>query len=142
MSDTGSKKRVLFLCTGNSCRSQMAEGFLRAMAEDRFEVSSAGTHPSVVNHIAVRVMEEAGIDISHHRSKSVDEMANREFDFAITVCDNARFACPVFPASAEKLHWSFEDPAEADGTEEERLAVFRRVRDEIAGRIRHFVSSK
>ena len=140
ISNSDSKERVLFLCTGNSCRSQMAEGLLRAMAGDRFEVASAGTHPSTVNPIAVRVMEEAGIYISDHWSKSVDEMAGQKFDFAITVCDNAREACPVFPASVRKLHWSFEDPAEATGTEEERLAVFRRVRDEIAGRVRHFVS--
>jgi len=142
MSDDMKKKRVLFLCTGNSCRSQMAEGFLRAIAGDRFEVASAGTNPSLVNPMAIRVMAEAGIDISSQWSKSLDEMSNRKTDCVITVCDRAREACPIFPVAVEQLHWSFEDPAEATGTEDERLSVFRRVRDEIAKRIRDFASAQ
>jgi arsenate reductase (thioredoxin) len=133
------KERVLFLCTGNSCRSQMAEGLLRDMAGDRFDVQSAGVNPTGVNPLTVRVMAEIGIDISGQRSKPVEEMAGQRFDYVITVCDSAREACPVFPGAAKQLHWSFEDPAEAAGTENERLAVFRRVREEIAGNIRHFL---
>jgi arsenate reductase len=137
--DGEKKKRVLFLCTGNSCRSQMAEGLLGHLAGERFEVASAGTHPTAVNPLAIRVMEEVGIDISQQRSKSVAEMTGHDFDWAITVCDNAREACPVFPGTAERVHWSFDDPAEATGTEEDRLWVFSRVRDEIAERIRRFI---
>lgn len=132
------KKRVLFLCTGNSCRSQMAEGWLRHIAGDRVEVCSAGTKPASLNPTAVAVMRESGIDISAHRSKHVDEFAGQDFLFVITVCDSAREACPVFPGALYQLHWSFDDPAAADGTEEEKLAVFRRVRDEIAGQVREF----
>lgn len=135
------KERVLFLCTGNSCRSQMAEGGLRELAGERFEASSAGTTPTRINPAAVRVMAEIGIDISDQRSKSVDEMLGEHFDYVVTVCDNAREACPVFP-SGSKLHWSFDDPASAMGSEEERLEVFRRVRDEIILRIREFVSAR
>jgi arsenate reductase len=135
------KERVLFLCTGNSCRSQMAEGLLRDMASDRFDVQSAGVKPTGVNPLTVRVMAEIAIDISGQRSKPVEEMAGQPFDYVITVCDSAREACPVFPGAAKQLHWSFEDPAEAVGTESERLATFRRVREEIAGNIRHFLSA-
>jgi arsenate reductase len=125
------KKRVLILCTGNSARSQMAEGLLRHDAGDRFEVESAGTHPSHVRSEATAVMRELGIDISGHRSKSVDEFAGRQFDYVLTVCDRARETCPVYPGHANRLHRAFEDPAAVEGTEEERLAAFRRVRDEI-----------
>jgi arsenate reductase len=118
----------------------MAEGFLRAAAGDFLDVESAGTNPSTVNPLAIRVMDELGIDISHHRSKSVDEMTGRGFDYVITVCDNAREHCPVFPGSATRLHWSFEDPAGARGSEHERLEVFRRVRDLISVHVREFVS--
>lgn len=131
-----SKRRVLILCTGNSARSQMAEGLLRHGAGDRFEVFSAGTDPSQVRPEAIAVMEELGIDISRHRSKSVDEFAGQEFDYVITVCDNAKESCPVFPGRAERIHWSFDDPATVQGSEEERKAVFRRVRDEIADRLK------
>ena len=132
MSERG---RVLILCTGNSARSQMAEGLLRRDGGERFEVFSAGTRPAGVRPEAVEAMREVGVDISGHRSKSVDEFAGREFDAVITVCDNAREECPVFPARTERVHWSFDDPAAAPGDFEERLAVFRRVRDEIRSRL-------
>jgi arsenate reductase len=132
----GDKKRVLILCTGNSARSQMAEGWLRALGGGRFEVDSAGTRPSTVRPEAVEAMREVGVDISSHRSKSVDEFAGHEFDYVITVCDNARESCPVFPGKTARVHWSFEDPAALEGTWDERLAMFRRVRDEIEARLR------
>jgi arsenate reductase len=132
------RKRVLILCTGNSARSQMAEGLLRQIAGDRFEVASAGVAPSHVRAEAIEAMSEIGIDISSHRSKSVDEFAAQEFDYVITVCDNANEQCPVFPGKTERIHWSFEDPAAAVGDKEERLEVFRRVRDKIAARLRGF----
>jgi arsenate reductase len=125
------KKRVLILCTGNSARSQMAEGLLRHDAGDRFEVESAGTKPSQVRPEAVAVMRELGIDISGHRSKHVDEFAGHGFDYILTVCDNARESCPIFPGGATAIHHNFEDPAALQGTEQQRLAVFRRVRDQI-----------
>ncbi len=129
------KKKVLFLCTENSCRSQMAEGILRHLMGDRFEVESAGTRPSIVNSVAIKVMAEIGIDISGHRSKSVEEFQGMNFDFVITTCDAARETCPVFAGKARRLHWSLNDPAEAKGSENEILSVFRKVRDEIKLRI-------
>lgn len=134
------RKRVLFLCTGNSARSQMAEGLLRHLAGDRFEVASAGVSPTRVRPEATEAMREIGIDISTHRSKSVDEFIGQEFDYVITVCDNANEQCPIFPGQTTRIHWSFDDPAAADGDERARLAVFRRVRDEIAQRLRLFVA--
>jgi arsenate reductase len=134
------KKRVLILCTGNSARSQMAEGLLRHDAGDEFEVESAGVEPSHVRPQAVEAMREIGIDISGHRSKSVEEFAGQEFDYVITVCDNANERCPVFPGKTRRVHWSFADPAAATGDEAARLAVFRRVRDEIRGRLRELIS--
>ncbi|MBZ5546427.1 MAG: arsenate reductase ArsC [Acidobacteriia bacterium] len=131
-------RKVLFLCTGNSCRSQMAEGWLRHYARDRAEVFSAGTRPAGLNPKAVTVMREAGIDISGQRSKHVDEVAKEDFLFVITVCDAAREQCPVFPGALYQLHWSFDDPAGATGSDEEKLVVFRRVRDEIAEQVRTF----
>jgi arsenate reductase (thioredoxin) len=136
------KRSVLFLCTGNSCRSQMAEGLLRHMAGDRFEVFSAGTRPAGLNPDSVRAMQEVGIDIAGHRSKCVDEYAGRDFDFIITVCDSARQSCPVFPSAAARLHWDLEDPAAARGSDDERMHVFRSIRDEIAGRIREFLEKE
>jgi arsenate reductase len=130
--------KVLFLCTGNSCRSQMAEGWLRHYASERAEVSSAGTKPAGLNPTAAAVMREAGVDISSQRSKHLDELINQDFLYVITVCDTAREACPVFPGALYQMHWSFEDPAAAPGTEEERLAVFRKVRDEIRDQVREF----
>jgi arsenate reductase len=135
------KPRVLILCTGNSARSQMAEGLLRHEAGDRFEVFSAGTRPSHVRPEAIAVMAEIGLDISGHRSKSVDEFAGQDLDFVITVCDNAKETCPVFPAAVKRLHWPFEDPAAVEGSEELRKAAFRRIRDRIHGRIMVFLDA-
>jgi arsenate reductase len=132
------KKRVLILCTGNSARSQMAEGLLRHDAGERFEVESAGTKASFVRPEATAVMSELGIDVSGHRSKNVEEFEGQQFDYVITVCDNARESCPVFFGKAKKLHHDFEDPAALTGSEEERLARFRRVRDELRGFLREF----
>ena len=123
------KVRVLFLCTHNSARSQMAEGLLRHLAGDRFEAMSAGTDATHVRPLAIKAMEEVGIDISGQESKTLDRYLLEPFDYVITVCDDANEACPFFPGAAERLHWSFEDPSKAEGTEEERLAVFRSVRD-------------
>lgn len=125
------KKRVLILCTGNSARSQMAEGLLRHDAGDRFEVFSAGTKPGPVRPEAIAALRELGIDISNHRSKSVDEFQGRQFDYVLTVCDNAKDNCPIFPGTTVALHHSFEDPAAFEGSDLERLTLFRRVRDEI-----------
>lgn len=135
------KPRILVLCTGNSARSQMAEGLLRHSAGDRYEVYSAGTRPSAVRPEAVAVLRELGIDISHHRSKSVDEFAGQEFAFVITVCDNAKESCPVFPGRTQRIHWSFPDPAAVQGSEDERTAAFRCVRDEIALRVKSFTEA-
>jgi len=132
------KKRVLILCTGNSARSQIAEGLLRHDAGGQFEVESAGTKPSFVHPEAIVVMRELGIDISAHRSKNADEFDGQQFDYVVTVCDNARETCPVFFAGAQKLHHDFEDPAAASGSEEERLAVFRRVRDQLRLYLQNF----
>src|SRR5580692_2642228 len=122
-------KRVLILCTGNSARSQMAEGLLRHYAGDRFEVQSAGTRPSRVRPEAIAAMSELGIDISGHRSKSVDEFTGQIFDYVLTACDNAKESCPIFPGKTVTIHHNFEDPAALQGSEEERLGAFRRVRD-------------
>ena len=134
----GKRARVLFLCTGNSARSQMAEGLLRHMAGDLCEVVSAGVEPSFVRPLAIEAMSEIGIDISRHHSKSIAEFSGQEFHYVITVCDNANERCPVFPGKTRRIHWSFEDPAAASGDEAERLAVFRSVRDEIAKRLQDF----
>jgi arsenate reductase (thioredoxin) len=132
----GDKKRVLFLCTGNSARSQMAEGLLRHKAGDRFEVFSAGTHPKGMHPRSIDVMKEIGIDISKQTSKDVASYANRKFDYVITVCDRAKQECPVFPG-AEPIHWGFDDPA--DASQDKQLAIFRRVRDEIRQRLNLFL---
>ena len=127
--------RVLFLCTHNSARSQMAEGFLRAMAGDRFEAGSAGTEKTSVNPLAIRAMAELGIDLGEHTSKLYADVASGAWDYLITVCDDANERCPWVPGSVQRLHWSFPDPSRATGSEEERLAVFRRVRDQIQERL-------
>jgi len=132
------RQRVLILCTGNSARSQMAEGLLRHDAGDRFEVFSAGTRPGRVRPEAIAVMRELGIDISGHRSKHVDEFAAQQFDYVLTVCDNAKESCPVFPGQAVRVHHGFDDPSAIEGPEDERLHVFRRVRDEIRAYLRSF----
>ena len=136
------RRRVLFLCTHNSARSQMAEGFLRALAGDRFETASAGTEARGVNTLAARVMAEAGVDLAGHTSKTLDRFLGEPWDHVITVCDSANEACPVFPGTAERLHWSFDDPSAARGTEAERLAVFRRIRDEIRARIEAWLAGR
>lgn len=123
---------ILVLCTGNSCRSHLAEGILRAALGDRYSVASAGSNPAGhVHPLAIRVMEEIGIDISAHHSKHLDEFLDQDVETVITVCGNADQACPAFPALANRHHWGFDDPAHAEGSEEEKLHVFRRVRDEI-----------
>ena len=127
---------MLFLSTHNSARSQMAEGLLRHLTGDRFEAYSAGTEATHVRPQALRVMGELGIDISGQESKTLDRYLGEPFDYVITVCDDAKEACPFFPGASERLHWSFPDPSKAGGTEEERLGVFRRVRDDIGDRIR------
>jgi len=132
------RQRVLIICTGNSARSQMAEGLLRHDAGERFEVFSAGTRPGRVRPEAIAAMAEIGIDMSSHRSKSVDEFTEQPFDYVLTVCDHARESCPVFPGHAMAFHHSFEDPAAFEGSDEERLAAFRRVRDEIRKYLREF----
>jgi arsenate reductase (thioredoxin) len=132
------KKRVLILCTGNSARSQMAEGLLRHDAGHRFTVESAGTKPSTVRPEAIAVMKEVGIDIMSHRSKHVDEFAGQYFDYVLTVCDNAKESCPVFFGKATRLHHSFNDPAAVEGSEEKRLVEFRRVRDELRSYLNSF----
>ena len=133
------KPKVLFVCTQNSCRSQMAEGLLRHDARDLFEVFSAGTKPSQVRPEAIAMMRELGIDISGHRSKSVEEFTGQHFDYVITVCDNAQESCPVFPALTTRIHWSIEDPAAVQGSEEQRFEAFRRIRDELRRRVRDFI---
>jgi arsenate reductase len=130
-----SKPKVLFLCTGNSARSQMAEGYLRHVAGNEFEPLSAGTEPKGLNPLAVKAMKEIGIDISQQKSKDVREFLGQAIPYVITVCDNAKQRCPIFPRTYKVLHWSLEDPAEATGSHEEKLAVFRRVRDEIKLRV-------
>jgi arsenate reductase len=132
------KKRVLILCTGNSARSQMAEGLLRHDAGERFDVESAGTKPGIVRPEAIAAMKELGIDISGHRSKHVDEFEGQKFDYVITVCDNAKESCPVFFGAAKRLHQNFDDPAALNGSEEERLALFRRVRSELRAYLADF----
>ena len=136
------KSRVLFLCSHNSARSQMAEGLLRGLAGDRFEVHSAGTEATLVRPLAIRAMDEIGIDISGQESKTLDVYLDRPFEYVITVCDEANEACPFFPGSKNRLHWSFEDPSRAEGSENERLAIFRRVRDEIRERIEQELVNK
>ena len=136
----GDSKRVLILCTGNSARSQMAEGILRHDGGGKFEAESACVNPSRVRPEAVEAMREIGIDISSHRSKSADEFVGQDFDYIITVCDNARETCPVFPGHAERIHRSFEDPpAPGAADPETTMAIFRRVRDEIREWVRAFI---
>jgi arsenate reductase len=137
---TDSRPRVLFVCTHNSARSQMAEGLLRAAAGDRYESLSAGTEASGVRPEAIRVMAERGIDISGQHSKSLAPFLDQRVDWLITVCDQAREACPTLPGVANQLHWSVEDPSAVAGTDEERLAAFRAARDDLAGRIERFLA--
>jgi arsenate reductase (thioredoxin) len=131
------KRRVLFLCTHNSARSQMAEGLLRFLGGEAFEVFSAGTEATFVRPLAIKAMAELGIDISGQQSKTLERYVREPFDEVITVCDAAAEACPIFPGAVRRRHWSLEDPSKATGTEEEQLAVYRRVRDELRSRIEH-----
>lgn len=140
---TGAPQRVLFLCTHNSSRSQMAEGLLNARAGGRYVASSAGTHPRAIHPLAIRAMAELGIDISEaagHRAKGLTELAGQLFDLVVTVCDDAAEECPFFPGARRQVHWGFLDPSAATGSEEERLAIFREVRDAIAARIDRFIA--
>ena len=136
-----SAPRVLFLCTGNSCRSQMAEGWTRFLSKGKVDAFSAGTEPKDIHPMAVAVMVEVGVDISAQQSKPMEQFTGEAFDFVITVCDRAKAQCPVWPNVRERIHWSFDDPAEATGTEEQRLAVFRRVRNEIHHRLKLFFTA-
>jgi thioredoxin type arsenate reductase len=131
--------RVLFVCTGNSARSQMAEGWLRHLSAGRVEAASAGTEPRGLHPLAVRVMAERGVDISRQRSKHLSEVQGSRFDWVVTVCDRARQSCPVFPG-ARTVHWDLPDPAEARGSEEEVAEAFRRVRDELARRVEELLA--
>lgn len=130
------KLRVIFICTHNSARSQMAEGLLRHLASERYEVFSAGTQATRVNPLAIKAMAEKSIDISHHTSDHVDKYMDMEFDYVITVCDNANESCPYFPTNKTKWHWSFEDPSAATGTEEEKLVKFREVLEQIEKKLK------
>jgi arsenate reductase len=132
---------VLFLCTGNSARSQLAEALLRVLGGAAFEVASAGTEPAGVNPLTVRVLGEIGIDIAQARSKHLDEFVAQPWDYVITVCDSAAESCPIFPGAATIEHWSFADPAAVEGTSEERLSAFRFTRDSMRGRVARFAST-
>ncbi|MGB9721783.1 MAG: arsenate reductase ArsC [bacterium] len=134
------KPKVLFLCYHNSARSQMAEGLLRNLAGDKFDVYSAGIEPKEVHPMAIQIMKEVGIDISNQKSKSAGELVKEHFGYIITVCDDAREKCPVFPGIAVRLHWPFNDPAKATGSEEEKLNMFRKVRDQIKGKILNWLN--
>ena len=140
--EAGTQRRVLFLCTHNSARSQMAEGLLMHLAGDRFEVHSAGTEATHIRPLAMQAMDEVGVDISGQESKTLDRYLDESFDYVVTVCDEANEACPFFPGAKERLHWSFEDPSQAVGSEDERLAVFRRVRDAIREHIEQELVNK
>jgi arsenate reductase len=135
-------ERVLFLCTHNSARSQMAEGWLRHVADDRFEVASAGTEATRVRPLAARAMAEVGVDLSGHSSKTLERFLPEAWDYVITVCDDANEACPRFPGGRRRLHWSFPDPSTATGSEEEQLATYRAVRDAIRRRVDAFVAGQ
>ena len=132
--------RVLFVCTGNSCRSQMAEGLLKHYGNGEFEVYSAGLSPSYVHPLAIKAMAESGIDITNQYSKTVNEFIGQEFSYVITVCGSAKELCPVFSGKYKVLHWSIEDPASTSGTEEETMKVFRKVRQNILEKVKYFVT--
>jgi arsenate reductase len=136
------RKKVLIVCTGNAARSQMAEGLLRHDAGDRFEVFSAGIYPSYVRPLAIEAMREVGIDISAHRSKSVEDFADEDMDYVITVCDHANEVCPVFPATTKRIHWSIADPVAAWGDDEAQLQAFRVARDDIRERFRKWLAEE
>jgi len=134
--------RVLFVCTHNSARSQMAEGLLRALARDRFDVASAGTEATRVHPLAIRAMEEVEIDLTGHTSKTIDAFLGQRWDYVITVCHNANERCPLFPGETTRIHWGFDDPSQATGTDADRLETFRRVRDEILTRLHQWLAAE
>ena len=136
------KKNIIFICTGNACRSQIAHGLLQNLAKDRFNVFSAGSHPSRVHLMSIKVMEEIGIDISHHKSDHIDDYLNKGIDIVITVCDNANKLCPIFPGNVERLHWSIDDPFRGWDYNENQMESFRVTRKEIKSRILDFLQSK
>ena len=136
------KKNIIFICTGNACRSQIAHGLLQNLAKDRFNVFSAGSHPSQVHLMSIKVMEEIGIDISHHKSDHIDEYLDKGIDIVITVCDNANKLCPIFPGNVERLHWSIDDPFRGWDYNENQMEAFRVTREEIKARILDFLQSK
>ncbi|MFW6131792.1 MAG: arsenate reductase ArsC [Candidatus Aminicenantaceae bacterium] len=135
MGDQPAKKKILFVCTHNTARSQMAEGLMNSLYGNEYEAASAGTEPTTINPYAVQVMSEIGIDISNHRSKSIYEFTEQKFDYVITVCDHAKETCPFFPGGMKRLHFSFEDPASFKGNKADTLSFFRRIRDEIKLRL-------
>lgn len=135
------KKKVLFICTGNACRSQIAHGLLQDMAGNRFEVFSAGSHPSRVHPMSIVVMEEVGVDISHHTSDYVDDYLDEGIDIAITVCDNANQACPMFPGEVERIHWSIDDPFKGWNFDTSQMDSFRETRREINERLETFLET-
>ena len=134
------KTKVIFICTGNSCRSQMAEGLLRYMAGDRFEVFSAGSHPSHLHPASIIVMAELGIDISNHSADSIDEYLDKDIDIVISVCDNARQVCPVFPGDVQQIHWSIDDPFHGWGAEPSDLIPYRETRETLKDRLESFIN--
>lgn len=135
-------KRVLILCTGNSCRSQMAEALWEKLGQEQWHAESAGSRPSgYVHPLAIQAMEELGVDLSEHRSKSLEEFLDQSFDLVVTVCENAKESCPIFPGASQTLHWPFPDPADATGSDEEKLPVFRKVRDDIKTKIESYLQS-
>jgi len=136
------KKNIIFICTGNACRSQIAHGLLQNLAKDRFNVFSAGSHPSRVHLMSIKVMEEIGIDISHHKSDHIDEYLDKGIDIVITVCDNANKLCPIFPGNVERLNWSIDDPFRGWDYNENQIKSFRVTREEIKARILNFLQSK
>ena len=136
------KKNIIFICTGNACRSQIAHGLLQNLAKDKFNVFSAGSHPSRVHLMSIKVMEEIGIDISHHKSDHIDEYLDKGIDIVITVCDNANKLCPIFPGNVERLHWSIDDPFRGWDYNENQMESFRVTREEIKARILDFLQSK
>jgi len=136
------KKKVIFICTGNACRSQMAEGLLRHMAGDKFEVYSAGSHPSRLHPASVAVMAEWGIDIARHTAEPIDDYLDSGIDIAITVCDNAQQICPTFPGNVKRIHWGLDDPYHGWGAEPEDLLPYREIRDELKDRIKVFLTEQ
>ena len=136
------KKNIIFICTGNACRSQIAHGLLQNLANDRFNVFSAGSHPSQVHLMSIKIMEEIGIDISHHKSNHIDEYLDKGIDIVITVCDNANKLCPIFPGNVEKLHWSIDDPFRGWDYNENQMESFRETRKEITEKIIDFIQNQ